>query len=102
MVEREGTVSWRSHADGSFEPLVTVGNTEVETIATILRLVGAGRITTQKRNPLGTKRIRQWVLRKRSDVNTLLPQIIPYLTGKQERAQELLVRLRPVAGGSCQ
>lgn len=102
MIEGEGTVSWRFRNPNVMEPLVSVGNTEVETIATVLRLVGAGCVGILSQSSLGTKTMWQWTLHKRADVVKLLAQIIPYLTGKQGQSKALLWTLtRPISGSSC-
>lgn len=100
MVEGEGSLSWDrpNTCNNQYRLRVVVANTEVETIATCLRLVGAGRVTSQVMG--NSKRVWHWVLSRRSDIAALLPQILPYLTGKREKALEALVVYRPMAGGA--
>ena len=90
MVEGEGcirilTTSARGHKQGRMD----VTNTEVETNATILRLVGDGGV----HHDMGAgrnKRVWRWGLASKLSVISLLKQIIPYLTGKREKAQEMV------------
>ncbi len=96
MIEGEGTIYLRQQIGHHTKPHVEirVGNTEVETIATCLRLAGAGRVHPDPRNGNGRHRpMWYWSLSADSSVCSLLPQIIPYLTGKRERAQEALDRV---------
>lgn len=97
MLEGEGSICWDkpNSPNNTYRLRVIVANTEVETIATCLRLVGAGRVTTQVPKRKNTKRIWMWVLARRSDLIEFLPQVIPYLTGKQEKAIKALSIYRP-------
>ncbi len=87
MIEGEGGVyCYKKHGA---QPSVQVCNTEVETIATILRLVGDGNVSVQKKvRPY--KDLWQWSLSAVNSVADLLPQVTPYLTGKRERAEYVL------------
>lgn len=75
-----------------------MGNSEVETTATLLRLVGDGHVVMQDNpalHPTGypiraNKVLWVWSLTSIAGLRDLLPQIIPYLTGKRERAESLL------------
>ena len=94
MIEGEGSFGAYdygklTHYPGTYLSL-SVANTEVETIATVLRLAGCGGVTVTHR----VTRYHQdhhkpnwtWQERRRANVIALLRQIAPFLTGKQERA----------------
>ncbi len=107
MIEADGSVSVRIDNRGYEDIDLHFYNSEVETVATMLRLVGEGNIyyrgkrISSKWPTAGTKPQWAWSLQKKPSVRALLPQIIPYLTGKQDRAKLGLSMLQPVMGGSC-
>ena len=85
MIEGEGSLGWWPK---KYHYTIAVDNTEVETIATLVRLVGGGRvhlIVVVDRKPLW-----RWTLNCRQEIAALIPQIIPYLTGKRQKAIDLL------------
>ena len=75
--------------EGSIWPCPNVSNTEVETIATLLRLVGDGCVSYSLPNKLGKRAVWRWQLYRKRSIIALLPQVIPYLTGKRALAQAL-------------
>lgn len=83
LIEGEGSMI--AHPRGRTTWAVTVQSTDVETIATLLRLTGAGLVYS-KRVPDGRKPQWSWEVRRKFDVRDLLYQVCPYLTGKRERA----------------
>ncbi len=87
MVEGEGGIYCYPQHD--YQPRVAVSNTSVETLSTVLRLVGDGGISFNSGARQG-KGVWQWHLAAVNSVVDLLPQIIPYLTDKRERAEEVL------------
>lgn len=86
---------------------VDVYSSDVETIATVLRLVGAGTIyyrpprpnyrSPHGRQAFATKDNWHWSLRYKVPIIDLLRQVRPYLTSKRWLATLAL----PIAGGSC-
>ena len=98
MVEGEGSIPLRRTPQGIIRPsAVTIYSSEVETIATCLRLIGDGLITYRPPRPdYISPRGRQafakkdnwaWEVRNISSILALLPQILPFLTGKKESAE---------------
>ena len=90
MLEGEGSIGikYEHRAQGTYRrAYLALVNTSVETIATILRLVGDGRIYT---TPGVNKPIWVWQLVKIHSVSALLKQLRPYLTDKRERADMVL------------
>jgi len=89
MIEAEGCL--RVNKEHPFYHL-SISSNEVETIATILRLVGDGRVRIVGRAGTHTynKDVWAWVLLKTNGLSRLLPQIIPYLTGKRNNATAVL------------
>lgn len=83
MVEGEGSISAGQ---------VAVISTDVETLATLLRFVGGGRVYlhSNSNNHLGKKVTWVWRLYRQKSVRELLHQISPWLTSKQERALEVV------------
>lgn len=95
MIEGEGNLVHldpRKNGRLSHGVEVVVHNTEVETIATCLRLVGDGTINVvlPQTHRMATMPLWRWRTAKHESMKKILPQIIPFLTGKQERAQQLL------------
>lgn len=88
MIEGEGSVGCTGRRRQPVE--VRVFNTEVETIATCLRLTGGGSVYLHKERRARRKNCWTWAVQRIEDLRVLLPQIIPFLTGKQERAREAL------------
>ena len=107
MIEGEGSVFVGIDNRGYEDIDLHVYNSDVETIATMLRLVGDGNVyyrgsrLSSKWPGSGTKPQWAWSLQKKPSVRALLPQIIPFLTGKQDRARLALACLTPMAGGTC-
>ena len=106
VIEADGSVSVRIDARGYEDVDIHFYNSEVETVATVLRLVGAGSVyyrgeRVSSKWPAGRKPQWAWNLQRKASVRELLKQIIPYLTGKQGRARLGVAVLSPVAGGSC-
>ena len=83
LVEGEGSLSTKQ---------IVVVSTEVETLSTILRFVGGGGVYLHQNGTghLGNKTVWAWHLFRQASVRSLLQQISPWLTGKQERAQKML------------
>jgi len=115
-IQADGSVVIRVTPSGWWRPQrVCLYSTEVETIATILRLTGAGHVLYRKPRPnymspngrqaFAKKDSWQWDVTNMNDLEVLLPQIRPYLTSKQEKvdlAIELLkTPLRAMKGGTC-
>ena len=90
MIEGEGTVGNYGHGVS-----VRIVNTEIETIATILRFVGDGRVYCRLRQE-GWRTAWAWSLASTLSLRRFLPQIIPWLTSKQDKAKELLVEVSRV------
>lgn len=92
MVEGEGYIGLIRRRGGQPCVRINVTNTEVETIATCLRLVGAGFVGYRpgypdKRNGHVCRDRWDWHLAANNDILELLKRLIPYLTGKKERAR---------------
>lgn len=95
MVEGEGSITIRQSRKRGFDGIqIVVASTEVETIATCLRLSGGGHVQPQFRSRrngrLGDRTMWYWIVTRHNEVTDFLPQIIPYLTGKREKAEEAL------------
>ena len=92
MVEGEGSILIRTRPCGTKQGLVQVCNSEVETVATCLRLVGAGGVylRTPDKQPKHWKLVWFWVVTANKEVPALLKQITPYLTGKQDKAKNVI------------
>lgn len=107
MLEGEGTVSLRFDERGYEDVDLVIYNSEVETIATCLRVIGDGCVyyrgkrLSSKWPGSGSKEQWAWSLQRKPAVRDLLRQIIPYLTGKQDRAKIAFMVLHPIAGASC-
>jgi len=90
MVEREGSIGWvnsNQNQGGRLTPYLSLVNTSVEVIATMLRLVGDGNISldaVQGRN--GHRPVWGYKVNKQNSLRDLLPQLIPFLADKKERA----------------
>ena len=86
LIEGEGFLGklGSSHGYG-----IVVGSTSVETIATLLRLTGVGRVhhgaAASCNFPMW-----YWTIGVRNDILRLGPQILPFLTDKQDRLSDLL------------
>ena len=101
IIEGEGTIGmYRSRPTRQRKhPHVVVSNTEVETIATCLRLVGAGNVgLVTSKNYLAKwphhNLVWQWRLSATRNIAAFLPQVIPYLTGKRDAAEIVLSEIR--------
>ncbi len=92
MLEGEGSIAlpYGSNRIG----IVTIYNTEVETIATCLRLVGDGGVQFRRPRPSpkydSKKPQWMWVLSGQLPIRDFLRQVVPYLTGKRDRAEGVL------------
>ena len=84
MIEAEGCLGMVGTHPG-----IAVGSTSVETIATLLRLTGVGRVhhgaAASCNFPMW-----YWTIGVRNDILRLGPQILPFLTDKQDRLSDLL------------
>jgi len=89
MVEAEGTI--RCPEDLRQASLISVVNTSVETIATLLRLAGAGCILFCGVRP-NRKPAWRWQLTAHNDLMALGRQIRPYLTDKRANLDALFIR----------
>lgn len=69
-------------------------STDIETIATLLRLVGDGNVGFHRPAPAHYKDVWWWDLAKQRSLLALLPQIMPFLTSKYLVAQEMYEKLR--------
>ncbi|KKN84431.1 hypothetical protein LCGC14_0288930 [marine sediment metagenome] len=84
-------------------------STDVETIATMLRLTGCGTVYYREPRPdyvspngaqaFAKKPSWQWVVQYKELVRGICAQIQPYLTSKRDLA--MLAYMSPIAGGSC-
>ena len=94
MVEGDGSFGVYPRASQHGYMKLSVNNTEVETIATLLRLTGAGGISVVDRETRYHRRHHkanwQWQVGRRADVVAILRQIAPFHTGKQDRALALV------------
>jgi hypothetical protein len=72
---------------------VRSSSTEIETIATVLRLVGDGGVSTYQSPLPKHKRAWNWEMQNRLGIIDLIPQIIPYLTSKREIAEAMYAEL---------
>lgn len=94
MIEGEGHIHIGHRKRGNMFGFVIVTICDVETIATLLRFVGDGTVHMPQRRAPNYLQPWTWILSPMNSMSNLLPQIIPYLTGKRDRAEELLVGLR--------
>jgi hypothetical protein len=96
MIEAEGCVhlypagksrSTREHVH------ISVVNTDVEVISTLLRFVGAGTVTFYPPRPgaLGKKNCWKWRLSRQHQVRALAPQVSPWMTVKGQKMVDHLV-----------
>lgn len=92
LFEGEGSLAMRGSRGGRRpgELLVSIGSTSVETIATVLRLVGAGYVGLGIDKP-GRKPMWYWHLRRRVEQLDFLDQVRWFLTEKRERLQSLFL-----------
>ncbi len=87
MIEAEGTLLPRStHGMG-----ISVGNTDVEIISTLLRFVGDGRVKLHTPTPQawGKKLVWFWELTHVAGVTALAPQVVPWMTVKGEKLRAM-------------
>jgi hypothetical protein len=87
MIEGEGTVGRYGHGNS-----IRIVNTEVETIATVLRFVGDGRVYCRLRRE-GWHTAWSWTLANTLSLRRFLPQVIPWLTSKKEEAEAMLAEV---------
>ena len=100
LVEGEGYIRNRLGVpDAKSRTVVGVGSTEIETIATLLRLVGDGRVSMSRAATRNRKLYWSWELANRPSVYVLLPQLLPYFTGKSNPAHALLDQLQRLYTG---
>ena len=95
LLEGEGSLRLSLNRKyGNSYPQLVVGVTDIETIATLFRLIGDGTIYYraaghQLRFP-NAKPIWVWQLSNSPSVLALLPQVYPYLTSKRTNAELIL------------
>ena len=94
MIEGEGHIHIGRRQRGSLFGFVIVTICDIETISTLLRLVGDGTVHMPRRRAPNHLQPWTWILSPMRSMADLLPQVIPYLTSKRVRAEELLVGLR--------
>lgn len=87
LVEGEGCVqiTYRSKEGRSDCWRVYVGSTEIETISTILRLVGDGKIYCVFPTKLARKILWKWQLSSKQAVHDFMCQLRPYLITKGDK-----------------
>ena len=98
MIEAEGCVHVAPPQPDrtlSKSPRIFVVNTDVEIIATLLRLVGDGIVYLHKSKQAradgyARKPLWIWALATRSGFRDLAPQIAPYMTAKGDKIMGLL------------
>jgi len=97
FIEGEGCV--RRGGGNRRMPQMVVGSTSVESISTLLRLTGTGRVHY---NPQAGKNkpFWKWVVSRRNDFLKIAYQISPYLTDKREELAESVRVLKEDYGGS--
>ena len=91
MVEGEGSlgIKQENRTQGIYRrPYLSAVNTSVETIATLLRFIGDGTVHLAS-NGVNYPVWAYQLVKKRSLVQ-LLPQILLYLTEKQDKAMDIL------------
>ena len=98
MLEAEGCICVRKDKRRGYDGVqLTVTNTEMKTLERCLAFVGAGRIVPQSKataaQSLGNKPVFLWIITRRREIRDLLCQVIPHLTGKQEKATNVLQRV---------
>ncbi len=95
MLEGEGSIAppYRGQCSG----IMTIYSTEVETIATCLRLVGDGGVQFRLPRPTPERKSHKpqwmWVLTGVLPVQDFLRQVVPYLTSKRDRAERVIDEL---------
>ena len=106
MIEGEGSIGWVHLRSGKRRTQLSVTNTSLETIATVLRLAGFGHITYRAHRPgsLGKKPIWRWASAVAARNVELLSEIVPFLTSKQEPALRMMAEymVGPVGVGTRQ
>ena len=83
LIEGEGALtSIGPNAYGVRYPTIQVANTDIEIIATLLRLTGVGRVCMDgmrgRRRPAHHKQQWRWAVQRHVDVQHLIEQIAPY------------------------
>jgi len=93
MVEAEGCISVDKRRITRL-PRISVANTDVEIISTLMRLVGDGYVRmsrqTFRKDGQPCRPAWEWNLTAMAAVLDLIPQIAPYMTTKGEIAMSLL------------
>ncbi len=76
--------------EGTIQPgkSISCGSTEVETISTLIRFVGGGRVYLAKQKEKTYKPFWLWVVAVHASVVDLSSQITPFLTSKQVLAEQ--------------
>ena len=80
MLDGEGCINMTPN--GKY-PSVRIFNTEVEYIAAILRATGCGRVHSELPRMRGKKRLWGWIAGRGNDLQSLIPQLLPYSTKAQ-------------------
>jgi hypothetical protein len=84
MIEAEGSVDVRANDHGYVR--IQVANTDVEIIATLLRFVGAGKVSLQTKLKPGfvksNKPCWYWTIAAQKDVLMLSAQVLPWMSDK--------------------
>lgn len=82
MIEAEGSVR---RCGRRVPRRLTVCSTDVETIATLLRLTGIGRVYSRSiaRMPHAKKPQWEWTVSRQADIDAVLTRVAPYLITKQ-------------------
>jgi len=94
-IDCEGTISLRRHKK-SWKPYMAITNTNKEFLENIRRMCNAGRIKAKKMRVLcraGSVALVRYcydLIFNVREIERLLPQILPYLVIKRERAELLL------------
>lgn len=92
LFEGEGCITPHQVRNGRTTWELSLSSTDVETISTLLRVTGTGTITykTVESMAIATKPQLRWTINGANDIKALLPQIIPFLLSKRERAYEAM------------
>lgn len=86
MIEGEGSVT---QVKDSNRIKISVYNTDVEIISTLLRFVGEGRISVDKRSSKN-KLCWHWSMHKKISIVKLAKQITPWMTFKGDKLRSLI------------
>lgn len=88
-VSVEARVRGNSGVSYSTRPALSIGQSDRRLLDAVAVVVGAGRVGGPYPRPKGQPTF-DWKLRGVRPVRSLLPEILPWLVVKQERARELL------------